>query len=772
MKLQSPNSDFFKKSQAKLRDIAVMARAELHKLKISPATYIISAVFLLLWNFLFFRSAFLSKEASLRTLFSLFIWLAMILIPALLMGSIAKEKADKTLELVLTHPLDELSFILGKFVAYLVFVTSLLLTTLPLAVIYAQFSVFDWGVYLAQVLGAVLLSSLLIAIGLYVSALLKEQVAALLAGAALSFALVMIGFETVVARLPISLGQILSQVSIYQHYAALIRGVIDTRDVWYFLSAVAVFLSLSYLWLLANKYPRRHRRYRQFQIGTWLLIGISLTSYLVGNRIPGRIDLTQNQIYSLSPVTKKKVRQADDLITVSLYASSKIPAQLQPVLRDTKDILQDYQRFSQGNLNLEVKNPSRSGDVAQEAQSLGIRKVQFNVISNEEFKVKSGYLGVAISYGGQTEVIPFIQDVSQLEYQLTSYIAKLTNPDKPVIKFASGHGEKSQSELSILQQELENQFTVGQLNLASEQADAKTETEVDAEIAQTTPEPDQSPESISQDTDLLALVGPSIAYDQQTLDKISQYLQQGGSLLLLAESVQVNPQLQQAQDLDLKLNSLLSAYGLELKPGLVYDLRWHEQVQLGSGPISYLVPYPLWLRAMTTDQAQSIVARQLQLVLPWVSGVSLHSNTDQFSGQLTPLLTTSQTAGLKQEQLSLDPQQDFTQDNLKQHIVAAASQRDQSKLVLVGDADFATNQVLQSSPANLGFLLEVIAWLTQADSLSTLKLKQGGNYQLNFVASWQPTAIKFGMYGLSVLLPGVWGLLVMLRRHRLQQQVY
>src|SRR3989338_10618586 len=82
-----------------------IAKKELRSLFNAPTAYIVIIVFLVIWEFLFFRNAFLIGEASLRSLFDLLPWMFLFFIPALTMGSISQEKSDGTLELLLTHPI-------------------------------------------------------------------------------------------------------------------------------------------------------------------------------------------------------------------------------------------------------------------------------------------------------------------------------------------------------------------------------------------------------------------------------------------------------------------------------------------------------------------------------------------------------------------------------------------------------------------------------------------------------------------------------------------
>ena len=137
-----------------LRNLGSLVKKEIQGYLDNPSSYVVLVVFLVIWFFIFLRSAFVIGESSLASLFSMFPWFSMVLIAAITMGTIAKEKDDGTLEFVLTHPVREVDFILSKLLASLSFVFFGVLFTLPLAIIFSKFGAFDWGVYASQLIGA------------------------------------------------------------------------------------------------------------------------------------------------------------------------------------------------------------------------------------------------------------------------------------------------------------------------------------------------------------------------------------------------------------------------------------------------------------------------------------------------------------------------------------------------------------------------------------------------------------------------------------------
>ena len=187
------------------------------------------------------------------------------------------------------------------------------------------------------------------------------------------------------------------------------RGVIDLRDVWYAVSGIAVFLSLAYLRLIKQKFGNRKQIYRRFQTGIMLFVGIAVLTNIVGSSIPGRLDLTENQAYTLSSATKKTLSDLSDVVNITVFASGKLPVQLQSIERDLKDILRDYQSFGGSNIAVSYKDPLADPQAAEEAQSFGVNPIQFNVVGQTEFQSQAAYLGLAVFYASNHESIPVIQ---------------------------------------------------------------------------------------------------------------------------------------------------------------------------------------------------------------------------------------------------------------------------------------------------------------------------------------------------------------------------
>ncbi len=745
-----------------LANILTITKKELRSYFDSPTAYIVLVIFLFLWQYLFFRDVFLLGETSLRSLFSFLPWLLLILIPALTMGTIASEKSQGTLELLLTHPLGFMELILGKFLGTLIFVALALAFVFPLAYSFDRFGNLDWGVVLGQYLGALFLASVLISLGIFVSSLVASQISALLIAAATSFFLIIAGFEMVTLTLPASLALIFERLSVLSHFEAVSRGVIDIRDLVYFFSVTFVFLFFSFLQLVKIRLGNRPDQFRRFLFTAGLLLILVVSLNIVGDRIPGRLDLTQDQVYRLTQTTTDTLNQLDDIVQIKLFASSQLPPQLRPVLREIKDVLRDYQTQSQGKINLSFLDPANP-QTQEEASQLGIREVQFNVIGQEELQVKRGYLGLAVSYAGNSEVIPFITDTSDLEYQLTSFIVKLTNPQKPQVAFLTGHGEKSRlTNYSAFNSQLERLFEVTDFSFTGEPE------------ADTQPEPQPVPEAITS----LIVAGPREPLSSQEQLLLSQYLDSGGALLLLLDSVVVNQSLLSASLNEATLDEFLQNYGLTLNKDLVYDVRSSEVVNFGSPDGgSFVVRYPFWPRLLATDKTSPIVSRIDNILTPWTGSLSL--NQDQITNrglESKILFSTSNYAGTQVGTFDIAPNSEVSTGNLSQHPIAVSllSQAEDTatRLIVVADSDFLNDEFIASSPQNLAFGLESISWLSQSQSLAEIQLKQRQPRPLIFEDASQPQLIKYANLGLTLILPVVIGLTRLMRRRKLATLTY
>jgi ABC-2 type transport system permease protein len=223
-----------------------IARRELSTFFNSPIAYIVIGVFLAVSGYLFFyfSGLFIMGTATMRPFFGLAPILFMFLVPAITMRLIAEERKSGTFETLMTLPVREWEVVAGKFIAALTTVAVALLFTLPwafsLVAVTEKEAVFDWGPVIGGYVGVLLLASAFIAWGLFASALQKNQIVGFIVGLALCF---LMWFPDKVAMfLPSGGAAVVQYLSVAYHFENIARGVIDTRDLFYYVTVTAIGL--------------------------------------------------------------------------------------------------------------------------------------------------------------------------------------------------------------------------------------------------------------------------------------------------------------------------------------------------------------------------------------------------------------------------------------------------------------------------------------------------------------------------------------------------
>lgn len=220
----------------------------------SPLAYIFITVFLTFTTWLFFSDFFINNIASLRPYFAFLPWPFLVLIPAVTMRLWAEEQKMGTLETLLTAPVTEAEAVLGKFLASFAFlvITLFLSAILPLLLFFIGSP--DWGTIIGGYLGAILLGGAFLSIGLWISSLTNNQIIAFIFSALLIFILFIIGHPLVLQTTPAWLMPFFKYLGLSSHFGSILRGVIDTRDILYYLSVIGLFLYFNMTSLSSRKW--------------------------------------------------------------------------------------------------------------------------------------------------------------------------------------------------------------------------------------------------------------------------------------------------------------------------------------------------------------------------------------------------------------------------------------------------------------------------------------------------------------------------------------
>ncbi len=229
-----------------MKNIKHIFRKEFKSYFISPIAYIVISVFLIIIGWLFFSTFFLEKQANLTKFFSLLPVTFAFIIPAVTMRLFSEEINVGSYELLITLPVSFRDIIMGKFLAAVAFVAIMLSPTLLYAVSTSFLGDLDWGPVIGGYLGAVFLGACFCAIGLFASSLTKNQVVAFIIGMAVCFSLTLL-VDFVLFFIPSFLVDFFQYLSANHHFQNIAKGVIDLRDILYFVSLAFIALYATYL---------------------------------------------------------------------------------------------------------------------------------------------------------------------------------------------------------------------------------------------------------------------------------------------------------------------------------------------------------------------------------------------------------------------------------------------------------------------------------------------------------------------------------------------
>ena len=232
-----------------------LARKEFYQYLNAPAFYGVTVFFLFftsVWLF-YFHLYFLQDQATLRPYFATFPVVFILVIPVITMKSWAEERKTGTVELLLTMPFTEWDLVLGKFFSALGVLSVMLILTLPLPLSLLALGSFDIGVILCEYLGALLLGACTISLGLLLSCLSKNQAGAFLGSAVVLLVIMLINLITIF-NIPQWLALSINFISLAYHFESFTKGLLDTRDLAFFIITTAIFLFINTRVILYRKW--------------------------------------------------------------------------------------------------------------------------------------------------------------------------------------------------------------------------------------------------------------------------------------------------------------------------------------------------------------------------------------------------------------------------------------------------------------------------------------------------------------------------------------
>jgi ABC-2 type transport system permease protein len=228
-----------------MSSILTIFKKEFKSFFISPIAYVFITVYLVITGFLFFQSFFLINQADMRGYFGLLPWVFLFFVPAITMRSWAEEKKVKTLELLLSWPVSDFQVVFGKFLAAFGFLSIAILLSVTIPITISILGSPDPGPIIGGYMGALLMGAAYLSIGLWVSSYTENQIVAFILGVVVTFVFFFIGSPFVTMVAPSWLVPIMNYIGLGNHFESIERGVIDSRDILYYLSITGFFLFLN-----------------------------------------------------------------------------------------------------------------------------------------------------------------------------------------------------------------------------------------------------------------------------------------------------------------------------------------------------------------------------------------------------------------------------------------------------------------------------------------------------------------------------------------------
>ncbi|MBZ4418466.1 GldG family protein [Myxococcus sp. RHSTA-1-4] len=394
------------------------------------------------------------------------------------------------------------------------------------------------------------------------------------------------------------------------------------------------------------------------------IVGCLVLLNVLGLRTFGRFDATRDEIYTLAQSSRETMEKLEDPVTVTAYFTDDLPPPYSSNARYVRDLLEEFRAASRGRLSFEFLDPMTQetaedqeakkemkrdifGRVFREPTSVerelaqeGVQPVEIRVIEDDQMQTKRAYMGIVIKHQEKKEVIPVVQDVRTLEYDLTTLVRKLTRPKTPVLGVVQGHDAPSLREkLTAVQTLLSQQYEVRPVDLSGK-------------------------ERVDADVDALLVVGPKTAFQPAEVKAIDQFVMEGKSVAFFLDSVQVDLKTFEPSEATHGLGPLLAAWGIQVGDRLVADVESAQlniQERRGFMLVSMPVPYP-FIPMLERLEGDSPVTRGLSGVsLPFSTAVTA---TAPEGAQATVLAKSSRKSWLEGKPYNIDPRRDWRSETV------------------------------------------------------------------------------------------------------------
>jgi ABC-2 type transport system permease protein len=742
-----------------------LLKKEINSFFASSIGYLVLAIFLIL-NGLFlwlFKNEFNILDygfADLTSFFTLAPWIFIFLIPAVTMRSFSEEKRQGTLELSLTRPISKLQIVLGKYLgAFVLIILALLPTLLYVYTIYQlgnPVGNIDVASVIGSYIGLLFLAAAYAAIGVFSSSISNNQIVAFIVAVFICL-FFYVGLGSLADFVSSST---IDQLGMQAHYESISRGIIDTRDLTYFISITVLFVLLTTLGINAE-------RVRPKALKTIVIIGIGIVVLnIITQGFYKRFDLTSDERYTLSEATLAIVKSAEAPIVIDVFLEGDFPSEFRRLQVETKQLLEEFSAVN-SNIIFSFINPIEDESVREQNLQLlnerGLTPMRLNVQENGKTSQEIIIPWALASYGETTVEIPLIKNkigsnqqelvsnsVQHLEYAFADGFSKLINPKRRKIAVLRGNGQLENKYIADFVTALRAYYFIAPFTLDSVASNAETTLKN------------------LNDYDLIISAKPTKAFTEEEKYTLDQFTMNGGKSLWLIDQIAIDKDSLYnesgssiATPRDLNLTDFFFKYGVRINPVLVNDL-YSAPITLavGEGSQTQFQPIQWQYAPLASSTSNHPIVNNLNLVrFDFANQIDTLPNSISKtillkSSPLSRLDGTPRVISL--EDIKSEPNTE-TYKNGNQHLAVLLegnftsvynnrvkpftiqndkTEGETTKMIVIADGDVIKNEVGRNGPLELGFdrgtgqlygnkefLLNAVNYLLDDDGLINIRSK-------------------------------------------------
>ncbi len=768
---------------------------ELKSVFCSPAGVFFALAFFLVSGFMlwFFSGSYNIIDggyADMSRFFNIAPILLIILIPALTMRLYSEERRNKTIDILMSRPVHPLGIYFSKFSATFLFVlVTLLCTGIYIYFIYQlanPIGNIDIGSIVASYFSLLLLAAVFICIGLFGSAVTRNQIVALVISIFICL-FVFYGFD-LLSGLFVSGKEktVITSLGLNYHYELMRRGVIQVSDILSIFNLLVIFVLL---FVLVYKIQKRI-----VYIFIVLMSILNVILFFIPNY---RFDFSADQRYTLSDYSINMLENLDKgkTFTINIYLTGDLNYGFQRLRNETDNILNDFDRYANNIFLINYIHPYQengvSNDIQQDMADRGMSGIMLNETDREgKLSKKIIYPYASITNSQDTLIVPLLKNIAgntaeenlnisieSLEYEFIDAIRLLNQAEPKSIAFIEGHGELSRTSVYDAEELLSKYYSINRGEIGNDI-------------------------NILNDFDAVVVAGPLSKFSNTEKYILDQYIMRGGKVLWLIDGAFYSHEelarsgYSASMKNDLNLDDMLFSYGVRINPDLIQDMQCVSTF-LVSNDSQSTVLVPSYFQPVLMPSLDFSVTKNIRDVKAgFASSIDIVNNSPNVKKNI--LLTTSGKTHLVKvpEPINFDvsdiqSQPDyFSQsyvpvavslagefnsvfvnrlipDSINADTYKTIEKSQSTRMIVVSSSDIITNELqgqgkdTQVLPmgydraskqlfGNREFIVNAINWLTDDEGLMQLRTKQQQMYLLNKSAAYEYRD-KYAI--LSILIP-------------------